>query len=783
MLHRRYRALGLAMSLGLGLFSVEAQATTQRALLIGINDYESGAQETGHRHWRSLEGTINDVEVMAELLVGRYKFDKNNVWILRNGEATREAMLGNIRKHLIEPAAPGDVCVFYFAGHGSQVRNSRSDESDGFDETLVPADANRGVRDIRDKELRRLFNDVVDKGALLTVIFDSCHSTSAQRGVPGPLRLRSLEPDERDIADLIRDEKVDSRGDPADRGALVIAASQEFERAAEVVDGQGTPHGLFSLALTSVLRSAPVTESAQQTFLRIRATMKAHGHAQEPSLQGNNARLAAVLFGGALAPGAGNLVAAVQKIREDGRLELQGGLALGLYPGSVLRRVVSEPERGAPSDVTVRIHRNEAFNRSLAEIVTSPLAGPKRAPRAGDATPESNEPADAAASGVQVGDLFELTNWVAPAESYLRVRIPPAMESLALEAAETWIAETRKAMATSGRARWISDPSVLSPSHVLSWDGSSWQMTSEEHVANLGRSPTVLGIVENLVCACEPSLFVQVPPPVGLANALGFDTTGPVEITDNPLQAQYLLAGRATENGYQYSWMLPNATDSDVRGVSPLPVRSKWFAAEEADSLRQKALVLARVRSWLQLVPPPDDGLFPYTLQLRHAGTKEILTSDVVVEGDSFEVVLQANQIQLARALEHRYVYVFVLDSDGKSTCLYPRGGDVTRLPPDPPDTTLPLGGRFHVSRPFGVDTYILVTTTEPIPAACEVFSWEGVRGSESNRGRVGRTRGGLSSALEQFLDQFGAGRTRGLQLSTPASWSLQRLPVRSVGR
>ena len=60
--------------------------------------------------------------------------------------------------HRLAAAASKDDVVFvYFAGHGSQVRNSKSDEPDLLDESIVPADSRRGAPDIRDKELRRIF--------------------------------------------------------------------------------------------------------------------------------------------------------------------------------------------------------------------------------------------------------------------------------------------------------------------------------------------------------------------------------------------------------------------------------------------------------------------------------------------------------------------------------------------------------------------------------------------------------------------------------------------------
>jgi hypothetical protein len=96
---------------------------------------------------------------------------------------------------LIEAAKPGDISVFVFAGHGSRMRNEGSDEADKMDQTLVPADSENGVPDIRDKELARLYRKAAEKRILLTVIADSCHSGGVSRGLGRPAITRDAVPD------------------------------------------------------------------------------------------------------------------------------------------------------------------------------------------------------------------------------------------------------------------------------------------------------------------------------------------------------------------------------------------------------------------------------------------------------------------------------------------------------------------------------------------------------------------------------------------------------------
>ncbi|HET8722144.1 MAG TPA: caspase family protein, partial [Nitrospira sp.] len=120
----------------------------RRALLVGIDRYTGGAQQTAEasgvrsrRRWKDLKGSVNDVRALREVLIHRQGFRPEDVLVLENEAATREAILGAFQRHLIAPARTGDHSVFYYAGHGSRVRNSRSTELDGKDETIVPADA------------------------------------------------------------------------------------------------------------------------------------------------------------------------------------------------------------------------------------------------------------------------------------------------------------------------------------------------------------------------------------------------------------------------------------------------------------------------------------------------------------------------------------------------------------------------------------------------------------------------------------------------------------------
>jgi hypothetical protein len=157
-------------------------AQTKRALLIGIDTYEpkgkavakpsgmaqlKNAGETSRWDlptWINLDGSLNDVESVHQLLASpKFGFAENNIHIVTQEKATREGILQAMKKYLLDEPSRGDTIVFYYAGHGSQRYNSLTDKPFHLDETIVPSDASGGAFDIRDKEIARLFNQIVDR--------------------------------------------------------------------------------------------------------------------------------------------------------------------------------------------------------------------------------------------------------------------------------------------------------------------------------------------------------------------------------------------------------------------------------------------------------------------------------------------------------------------------------------------------------------------------------------------------------------------------------------------
>jgi hypothetical protein len=114
--------------------------------------------------------------------------------VLLDSVATKANIIAGL-KWLVSSSKSGDSLVFCYSGHGSKVRDTSGDETDGYDEVLCPVDFFDGQY-ISDDNLRSIFS-TLPRGVTLDVFLDSCYSGTATRSldlnkitprcIPGPL--------------------------------------------------------------------------------------------------------------------------------------------------------------------------------------------------------------------------------------------------------------------------------------------------------------------------------------------------------------------------------------------------------------------------------------------------------------------------------------------------------------------------------------------------------------------------------------------------------------------
>jgi hypothetical protein len=153
---------------------------SKRAVCVGIDEYPAPYQ---------LGGCANDARSWQRALEAR----GFAVTGLLNQQATRAAILQALTD-MVTAAQPGDVIVFQYAGHGTQVDDVDGDERvDGLDEAFCPVDFPEG-HFLIDDDVRSVFGRV-HAGVNVTSFIDCCHSGSITRAlVPGRRPLTALPP-------------------------------------------------------------------------------------------------------------------------------------------------------------------------------------------------------------------------------------------------------------------------------------------------------------------------------------------------------------------------------------------------------------------------------------------------------------------------------------------------------------------------------------------------------------------------------------------------------------
>jgi hypothetical protein len=325
-------------------------APAKFALLIGVNKYNDPRIPR-------LDGTENDVRLMAEVLTESYGFDADagiKKLLSSNPDAgnkpKQKVILDAFSSHLIENAKKyytdsgltspdkGAMIVFYYSGHGSTLPDDpeTNDEPDGRDEAIVPMDSNlEGSKHIRDDELNKLFDRLKTYTSNVLFIFDSCHSGTVTRGngirgIPGP----STSAARGDNANL-PDDGIYAAGE----GYVAISSSLPGEVSQEtpLTRPRGNTkevYGVLTYYLAKALsQTAPTTSYREimETVKTVVSKQKNLPRPQHPQIEGDIDR---ALFGSAASRGRrGFVITETKKAGNDSILTIAAGKSEGAYAG------------------------------------------------------------------------------------------------------------------------------------------------------------------------------------------------------------------------------------------------------------------------------------------------------------------------------------------------------------------------------------------------------------------------------------------------------------------
>ena len=335
------------------------------ALLIGIDCYLPN-RLPGGSYYPSLGGCVRDINHVEEFLSRKLglapdhilKLTASNRWGSKEPAEdqsqwpTYENMVKKFQE-LTDMAGPGDQVYIHYSGHGGRASTVFPDikGSTGLDEALVPTDiGNSEARYLRDVEMAHLLQKMVDKGLIVTVVFDSCHSGGATRGegkavargigvVDTTVRpTDSLVASPEDLASTwqgqtsggTRSLKTGGGWLLEPKGYTLLAACRAAESAMEFPFDGSESNGALTYWLLDSLKQIGPGLTYKMLHDRILAKVHSQFETQTPQLQGEGNR---VVFGSdAVQP---QFATPVLQVSESGnQVLLNAGQAHGLRKGA-----------------------------------------------------------------------------------------------------------------------------------------------------------------------------------------------------------------------------------------------------------------------------------------------------------------------------------------------------------------------------------------------------------------------------------------------------------------
>jgi Caspase domain len=296
-------------------------------LLIGIDCYLANQLPNGKRY-PSLNGCVRDITLVEEFLLSRLRVPQECILKLKASNMgttkplepleelpTYENMVAAFEK-LTQIAYPGDQVYIHYSGHGGRIPTKFPQlKTNGLDEVLVPVDiGNPKARCLRDVELAYILKRMVDKGLIVTIVLDSCHSGGATRG-EGGATVRGLDRDTVDttlrptqslvatdeglveawqsfLSGSQRNLTLGNGWLPEPKGYVLLAACRPSESAYEYqFDDQGK-NGALSYWLMYSLKQ--MTPNTTYKLLHDQIVAKIHSKfpEQTPLVQGESSRVA-----------------------------------------------------------------------------------------------------------------------------------------------------------------------------------------------------------------------------------------------------------------------------------------------------------------------------------------------------------------------------------------------------------------------------------------------------------------------------------------------------------
>lgn len=322
------------------------------ALLIGIDYY------LPNRLYKTLKGAVRDINLVASYLSQTLKIPSERIFRLTspNPEVAEtietkdpEPTYANIVAQfeaITKLAQAGEQVYIYYSGHGGRPTTIYPElkGADQNDEGIVPMDIGAGGRYLLDVELATLLKRMTDKGLIVTVIMDSCHSGGATRG---DAAIRSGEetdtapPEKESLVakdeELIKNWKTLTGGLDGDiawvppaNNYVLLAACRPNEYAYEYAFDGKERHGALTYWLIQTLATSSTGLSFRKLYDRVCAQIQSKFPQQLPMLVGDGTR---AVFGNENLPHHYSVIVSSVDSNQK-QITLNAGLAHGLSSGT-----------------------------------------------------------------------------------------------------------------------------------------------------------------------------------------------------------------------------------------------------------------------------------------------------------------------------------------------------------------------------------------------------------------------------------------------------------------
>ncbi|WP_237741536.1 caspase family protein [Anabaena sp. PCC 7108] len=339
------------------------------ALLIGIDVYLPNRLPDGS-YYGSLQGCSRDINHVESFLKNTLQIPESQIFKLTASHSdtpnqlkepaeelpTYENIIAQFQR-LTDLAQSQDQVYIHYSGHGGRAATIYPELKGkyGFDESLVPTNiGNSEARYIRDLELAKILQNMVDEGLVVTIVLDSCHSGGATRGGVDAVGIRGLSSNVIDTTPRPQDSLVASTEElvqhwqnltqgqakarnltatsgwlPEPQGYVLLAACRDNEYAYEYSFNGTERNGALTYWLLDSLQKLGNEVTYKVLHSRILAKVNSQFKQQTPMLQGEGDR---ILFSGQSTVSPSAVIVKKVDVAKN-RVLLQAGEAQGLRRG------------------------------------------------------------------------------------------------------------------------------------------------------------------------------------------------------------------------------------------------------------------------------------------------------------------------------------------------------------------------------------------------------------------------------------------------------------------